>query len=817
MAYFASTFSVLTGAKGCFSGILAWINENWSGGIRIHLPPNCSTVENPPSGDSYVNRQYLVGGHTRNLVIDEMFRASVQGIPPPPSPTVSSGAGAIAQIGYLRYYDGITGERSTLSSGLVFTGDVTRAWTSLPTSPGEVIVLDGVATISSGTVTGTGTNFHDLRPGDRIAVSTTLTRWAQVEVVTSSTSMTIDDAAMSGTGVALVVKPVQRISHVELWVSVGGALPRFILRVRIGTTAVTESVATLALGEAFTDNYEPMPHGTYNVIYNSRQIMAGVAGRLDRVFISLVGYPERYGGLNFQVKYGETIVGLVRTRDYVVVLCPKSSYRLQGFTEDDFTLSVLEPEIGGLSHGANAVCGGQIFIPSREQIQTFDGAFHDAMPTRRSEWVRNVRASPDAYQGGVGMVDPGSQTYRFMPFQPRLTAEVTSDLPAPPVAPTSGCPDVWLDGIEQILGERLYFLQYVSAGICGYFYFSDDQIPVLCLQTYPTGVEDYDAIIFASGDGGAFILGYDNTNYLLREFARRELPTLLASTAKAVPGVGAEGLAGIVYQGEPYIFVDLETSPAIYKYTGGALVAETIPAVAPPAIPHMGFPAMTEFFVVGDDLYHVSALIDPTTNPADPIYTYYKIYRKSGGTWTAFGLPEFSGVNLIVAGAVSYDGALYIFGAGGGMFDWVVLKVVGSTVTLELVSTGMQLSSPCVFNGYLYYIADPGASYPNQPYLGRFDGTTWDDTHLALSSFIPGMVGYGWDGPKGTVFLGAMGDSLRLIIFDEHPTSPCEFNIYSSPGINTAGTWVCHAARHMGLTSHDYGGPSFPGAMGIVS
>lgn len=394
---------------------------------RIYPPPACSTIERYPSGDNYGNRQYLVGGHTANIMIDESMRCVRQSMRPPNViPAATVGGGAIAQILYTRFYDEVTDERSPLSDGLPLTGNVTRAWTGLPTVvPNEQIVIEGTVTFAAGTVTGVKTNFGDLRPGDRIAVATATTRWTQVRTITSQTVITVDDTGMAGAGVALVCKPVSRASHVELWVAVSGDLPRFTgLRVRVGTTAVTEAIATLALGEAEVVSFDAMPLGEFNVFYNDRQLISGVEGHRDTVYLSAIGFPERNEGLEFVTAYNEPIVGMFRYRDYVVLLCPDSSYRLQGYTEDDYNRTVLEPHIGGLGHHGNRAGEGEAFVPSRKGLQVFNGAFHQGIPTRRTEWQQLYSDNEWAWEAGLGCINPNDQTYNFMPYGPGIDLNV---------------------------------------------------------------------------------------------------------------------------------------------------------------------------------------------------------------------------------------------------------------------------------------------------------------------------------------------------------------------------------------------------------
>lgn len=384
---------------------------------RIFLPPGVATSGKRPSGANYGNRQYLVGGHSQNLVIDEDLRAWRQSMPAPNTmPSVSVGAGTTNQIAYLRFFDEVTGERSPLSDGKVLTGNTTRTWSNLPTQvPNEVVKIEGTTTFAAGTLTGVKSNYGDLRPGDRIAVTGALTRWAAIRSIASQLSMVVDDTGMAGAAVTLVARPYSRATHVELWVSVAGALPRLVMRVRIGTPSVVESTATLAFGIAETTSFEAMPVGEFSVFYNDRQIVAGVEGRRDTVYLSAVGFPERHEGLRFVTAYNEPIVGLLKYRDIVIILCPESSYKLQGYTDEDYVRTVLEPDIGGSGHHGNKVVFGRAFIPGRDGTQIFNGAFHEAMPKRVTEWQRKYKEDRIAFEEGFAVVNRDDKTYQFYP------------------------------------------------------------------------------------------------------------------------------------------------------------------------------------------------------------------------------------------------------------------------------------------------------------------------------------------------------------------------------------------------------------------
>lgn len=460
--------------RGIFTGEVYRYNDLFSVSSvkRLFTPGGVGTLDRLPSGDNYGNRQYLCGAHTANILIDEDYRVLRQGMAAPNTlPSVTVGTGTTSQICYWRFFDEVTGERSPLSDGLSVTGSIDRAWTNLPTEvPNEQIVLEGTATFAAGTVTGVQTNFGDLRPGDRIAVSTALTRWATVKAIASATSMTVDDTGMAGAGVELTARPYSRASHVELWVSVFGSFPRLAVRVRLGTPNVSESTATLALGEAEIDSFEAMPYGFINLFYNDRQLLAGVEGHRDTIYLSAIGFPERHEGLRFITRYNEPVIGMFKFRDYVVVLCPDSSYRLQGYTEDDYSLEPLDPRIGGLTHLGNAVTDTYALVPCRKGMQVFNGSFHQGIPTRRSEWTFDCIDRNGAFERGFCAVNPNDETYQFYPRfldlrQPPQKAYVyvgTYDTISPQAGGTLSTPE-WLSDTHYIEDPTVLGASYTTS------------------------------------------------------------------------------------------------------------------------------------------------------------------------------------------------------------------------------------------------------------------------------------------------------------------------------------------------------------------
>lgn len=775
MGFAASTFTYGTAGRGSFSGRIYRITPTFLSSKRIYLPPSCSAIEAKPSVQDYFQRQYLVGQHTVNLLIDENMRALRQGITVPPAPSVSVGAGTTLQRCYLRYYDELTGEKSSVGLGVDVTGNTTRTWTGLPTSvPSEALIVEGTVNIAAGVVTGllSKTNFGILRPGDRIAVSTALTQWAQIRSITAEDSMTIDDTAMAGAGVSIVVKPVSRVSHVEEWISVSGGLPRFGTRLRLGTAGNVESIATLALGEALVTTYQPMPTGGINLIYNDRQFVAQVQGALSTVYASAIGFPERWEGLAFNTSYGEPIVGLFRYRDVILLLCPHSSYKLQGYTEDDYVRSVLEPDIGALGHRGNMLAEGVALIPGRNGVQTFNGAFHPAIDTRRTEWIQDYRDNPTAFEGGFAAMNPSDMSYMFFPNVQRIA--VSSD--EVPTVGLSACNETGVGGLKQInpLNRMLYMETWdpITTDKPALYYFSKHQNPRIRYDSTYGVVGERDHVVGSFGDGYLWTAGCTGLTagnvYLRRmKIGTGAVPVTVATiayTTTPTPTFPFEVTGIASYLGDIYLVASDSTTTAdsrIYKYSGGVL---TVDDAGSNATLGSGLRAL------GNDLY------------MSKFAGFWR--RKTAGAWADFAAPTTFCPQMTIYGTKMY--VSFVTGPN-------IYSLAGTAFTVEhAIAGGNPLNSMGVFNGYLYYL-NVGAA--NQVRLGRYNGVVWDDTHKNIETQFGQVLGVARLIEGSNYFLGECDGDLCLLMFDN--ASPgCPGVIIRSNGTDTAGTWIMEATHH---------------------
>jgi len=423
---------------------------------EIPVPYGVSATVQRPSEKQYSGRTYIVGMHSQNVLIDEQMRMSIMGIRPPTEiPTLATGAAGApsgSMVGYFTYYDAITDERSSLSgpSAPVTCASQRRVWGNIPTRPpDDKVYMDGTTTANAATtITGTGTTFRSLRVGDKIALSSAPTVYAMIRSIADDASLTVDRAIGNGTTQTFILRVTPRATHVEFWVSVNGALPRLIGRRQIGCSALTDNVANGDLGEAFITSFRRMPNGQFNEIYHDRHAVAGVASARDVLYLSEFNQPEQYAGLSLRTRNGEDIVALVTVRDYLLVLCPRSSYIVQGYTEDDIQMQISEPQLGCINHHGIVVIHGRAFIPTHLGLYVFDGAWHFVTLGNEKTWRDAYGADARSWETGFGVDDKENNCYKLQVSSETGSSEYFSGYGFLRV-----CTRYWVAGYQNVLPQ----------------------------------------------------------------------------------------------------------------------------------------------------------------------------------------------------------------------------------------------------------------------------------------------------------------------------------------------------------------------------
>lgn len=274
--------------------------------------------------------------------------------------------------------------------------------------PVEIPTLAASGTGITGDVVGYFT-FYDEKTGERSPLSG------------ASSSLTLSNQGVSWGNVPTSSKD-PRVSHVEFWRSVDGGSVRFVTRRQIGVPSLTESVATLALGEAFGTTFEAMPRGDINAVYNERMFVAGDSANPDTLYASALFFPERYEGLSFATKNGEPIVALAPAREVLIAFTPRTMYALRGFTEDDMVFKPIEHGVGAINHACVKVIRDNIWFVNDQGFFLWNGGLVQLNKDREEEWKDTYAAYRSDWDAGFAVHDSARKTYVYYAYLNGVTA-----------------------------------------------------------------------------------------------------------------------------------------------------------------------------------------------------------------------------------------------------------------------------------------------------------------------------------------------------------------------------------------------------------
>lgn len=220
-----------------------------------------------------------------------------------------------------------------------------------------------------------------------------------------------------------------RVTHVVLWVSIDGALPREIEELALGTTSRTENTAAGALGDTppinsageLTNSRGVPPYTRFCLIYNSRAWYFGDPEFPWRLWYSELDEIESVGALNYlDLKGRETIIAGAELGDSLGMFGQARIYLLQGFDAEDFTLTKVDATVGCINHFAIVNINGITCWPAELGWYAWYGAPRYMMKgLMRSEWRRLYKANPAAFEGnttGGGQVvdDRANSVFKFL-------------------------------------------------------------------------------------------------------------------------------------------------------------------------------------------------------------------------------------------------------------------------------------------------------------------------------------------------------------------------------------------------------------------
>lgn len=350
-------------------------NQNFTTGITAVSP----SVR--PIGEIYKGNLYLVGQYTRPLVFDSTGGIWAQGIPKPSAPTIALDSGS----------GGDTGE--------INLGYITFAHRN---QDGQIMAESNPVEATGGPLTSDGTGFT----------------WTNIPTV-----------AMN-----------PRVNVVRGWRGVDGEVPALAWERDLGATTVTENVLTLDLGpdtlpvkaaqdgSAEVDFFQwgVLPYVTMVAFYGDCAWYAGDVDHPGRVYRSLEFYPEAVNvepqttandKKFFETKDGETVTGLKRHGDELIVLCPSSAYSIQAFGPGDYAMRKISNYYGCISRWSPVLVGpnSDLWFMGAEGETIYNGQFRFAAEDKQDYYRDLYAANIAGFERAFSVEDRYSQTAHFYP------------------------------------------------------------------------------------------------------------------------------------------------------------------------------------------------------------------------------------------------------------------------------------------------------------------------------------------------------------------------------------------------------------------
>lgn len=226
-----------------------------------------------------------------------------------------------------------------------------------------------------------------------------------------STTLTAANQSIAWSSFPVPTNP--RVTHIGLWRSVDGSLPRLVMLRQVGITSTADAVAVGDLGEAFVDDFDLFDRGRYCAEWHERLVIAGNDDDPTAIQFSLINDREKRE-FSLKTKSGQPVVGIVNVKGTLVILCPRASEIVTGWTVDDIAIEIAQPNVGCISHHGIAVIHGFAWIPTHLGLYICDGAgwffVGDDVST---VWIREYEANRANYENSWAVHDPVSQVYKL--------------------------------------------------------------------------------------------------------------------------------------------------------------------------------------------------------------------------------------------------------------------------------------------------------------------------------------------------------------------------------------------------------------------
>ena len=220
--------------------------------------------------------------------------------------------------------------------------------------------------------------------------------------------------------------PETRVTHVVLYVSVDGALPKEVTELAITAVTHTENTATGALGDPppvdSDGNLKQArgvpPYTRFVVKYHRRAWYGGDPAYPARWWYSELDEFESVGILNY-VEHLETeaVVGGGPAGDHIVSFGQTVSYAIQGWDEADLRVYKLSPSIGLTSHFGIVNINEILWFPSELGVYMYiPGAGFRPLMHRdlQSYWRDEYAANPAAFEDCTAGDDRTQRLFKLL-------------------------------------------------------------------------------------------------------------------------------------------------------------------------------------------------------------------------------------------------------------------------------------------------------------------------------------------------------------------------------------------------------------------
>ncbi len=223
-----------------------------------------------------------------------------------------------------------------------------------------------------------------------------------------------------------------RVTHTRLYVSVDGALPRFVMDLPVGTETVTEDTAAAALGDTppvdadgnLANARGVPPYAQFVEKYHDRAVYGPDPDAPYRFWLSEIGEPESVGPLSyFDLRDREGLTCLKRAGDDLVTAGAHVLYNFTGYDENDFQMHKVSDSVGILCHFACIAINEILWFPAQLGIFNYipGGVIRYMLgDDLRTWWKDEYKNFPSLFERSVAINDKEESVYKFLLVYPTL-------------------------------------------------------------------------------------------------------------------------------------------------------------------------------------------------------------------------------------------------------------------------------------------------------------------------------------------------------------------------------------------------------------